>query len=780
MECEKCSLNKNKNHFLKGWGSLDASIVFVGEIAEEEDLKAKKLLSGLLGVYFNRTISSYFNMEDIYYTTALKCRPIGWRSTAVKNDDIFICREDLKNELDNLKNKKVIVAMGNIALRSLIKSKNAQIMKYRGNPIWSDEFQCWIFPVLNIVTVFKVPQYQSVFLMDLIKIKQLLNSSFSIQNNLPQTYILTNREDLERELNNLSTKGVYAIDIETSGFDWNKDIIGGISFCYSSDKTFYVPLKDGDGNKYWEDEVEILKRITQTDAKKVFANGKFDIKFLTINGSPVKNFYFDVILAHSIIDENLQGMHDIKTLSNLYLNLNHYEQELEDYKKKNKECKENYLKIPLAILGKYGAIDSWVTFELYKIFIKKLVEEELFKFHHDFQIPLSNFLMEMELNGVYVFEDKALKLKEDCLKEMDEIQKKLNELIGESINLNSNKQLSNAIKKMGLKIPKGGMTATGLVATSEECMQKISEMNPQCELPQLIIRYRKNAKIVSTFVDGMLKLRDENGRVHPDFIQHDVVTGRVVTRNPNLQGIPRDNRVRSLFGVPFGKKLVEMDYNAAEVRVWAHYINDKNLIDAFKEDIDIYKYMAQKIFGVPIDQVTHDQRQQMKGVVLGLMYGRGVWSIADEFKMSVEDAQLIVNSFFQQFPNALRWMNLTKKFLKEKGYVRSLFGRKRRLLGVNSFNEQIREEAYRQSINFPIQSSTSDLNFLVGMRTMEQSKKQNLKVKVILAVHDSLLFEADEKDVDPFIKIINEQIEKIPLRVPLKNDIKVSECWSKT
>jgi DNA polymerase-1 len=223
-----------------------------------------------------------------------------------------------------------------------------------------------------------------------------------------------------------------------------------------------------------------------------------------------------------------------------------------------------------------------------------------------------------------------------------------------------------------------------------------------------------------------------------------------------------------------------MDYNAAEVRVWAHYINDKNLIDAFKKDLDIYKYMAQKIFGVPIDQVTHDQRQQMKGVVLGLMYGRGVWSIADEFKMSVEDAQLIVNSFFQQFPNALRWMNLTKKFLKEKGYVRSLFGRKRRLLGVNSFNEQIREEAYRQSINFPIQSSTSDLNFLVGMRTMEQSKKQNLKVKAILAVHDSLLFEADEKDVDPFIKIINEQIEKIPLRVPLKNDIKVSECWSKT
>lgn len=779
MECEKCSLSKNKKSYLKGWGSLNSSIVFVGEIAEEEDLKARKLLSGLLGKYFNRIISSYFDVTDIYYTTALKCRPIGFRSTAVKNDDIFICREDLVNELNALKNKKVIVAMGNIALRSLIKSKNAQIMKYRGNPIWSEEFNCWIFPTLNIATVFRTPQYQSVFIMDLMKIKNLLNSS-DTESKLPQTYILTRKEDLERELNNLATKGVYALDIETSGFDWKNDIIGGISFCYSSDKAFYVPLRDGDGNIYWDNEDEILRRIVQTDAKKVFANGKFDIKFLTYRGIPVKNFYFDVILAHSIIDENLQGMHDIKTLANLYLNLNHYEQELEDYKKKNKECKENYLKIPLSILGKYGAMDSWVTFELYKIFIKKLIEEELLKFHCNFQIPLSNFLMEMELNGVYFFEDKALKLKEECLKEMEEIKKRIDELLGMSINLNSNKQLSDAIKKLKLKIPKGGTTSTGLIATSEEMMQKISSLNPQSEFPSLIIKYRKNMKIVSTFVDGILKLRDKDGRVHPEFVQHDVVTGRVVTRNPNLQGIPRDNRIRNLFGVPPGKKLIEMDYNAAEVRVWAHYINDENLINAFKEGIDIYKYMAQKVFGISIDQVTKEQRQQMKGVVLGLMYGRGVWSIADEFNMSVEDAQLIVNSFFQQFPNALKWMNATKMFLKEYGFVRSLFGRKRRLPGVNSFNEQIKEEAYRQAINFPIQSSTSDLNFLIGMKTMEESKKRNLNVKVILAIHDSLLFEADEKDVDAFIKIINEQIEKIPLRVPLKNDINVGECWTKT
>lgn len=763
-----------------GWGSPNATYVFVIDSAEDEDLEKEKLFSGDYGIFFRRLLGQVgISLSDCYFTSALKCRSKNWRSTQVKNDDIFLCNDILRVELNGLPNKKIIVALGNIALRSLLRSKTAQITKCRG--ILFDTTFGKVLPTFNVGTLHRSPQYLSVFIHDLTLAKNFVDGK-TFSPILPKIEIITNENRLNEILTYIETKvGVMSLDIETSGFNWRKDIIGGVSFCFNDNQSFYVPLLI-EGKPVWNDSRTILTRLAQSNCKKVLANGKFDIKFFRHLGIDVKNFYFDVIIAHTLIDENLQGMHDIKTLAGLYLGINNYEEELENYKKEHKECKKNYLLIPTHILGKYAALDAWVTYKLYKIFLKKLVEEDCLKYLLSFQMPLSNFLMAMEENGVYLDEVWAMKLKEECEKELCEIKANIFKIANREFNLNSPQQLVEVIKSLNLKVPKGKVTSTGNISTSEESLLEIQKLNEGHPFPSLLIQYRKNFKVVSAFVDGIMKLRDENGRVHPIFSQHEVVTGRVSTREPNLQGIPRDNRVRGLFAASSSDyKIIELDYNAAEVRIWAHLVNDPNLIADLNSGIDIYKAMAKRIWGIDVESVTKEQRQQMKGVVLGLMYGRGVWSIADEFGLPIEEAQFIVDSFFQQYPKALQWMNQIKRGLKLNGFVKSMFGRKRRLYGVYSLDKFTVEEAYRQAINYPVQSSTSDLNFLIGMRVFERIKQENLDCRPILAVHDSLLFECHNSVVEKFRTFLKEEIDKISkkLVVDLKVDITVGDRWHK-
>ncbi|MEM3509409.1 MAG: DNA polymerase [Candidatus Aenigmatarchaeota archaeon] len=784
MDCknERCSFYKFNKNYLNGWGNVNAQYVFVYDSPEDDDIKNKKLLSGNFGVFVKKLLNQVgISITDCYFTTALKCKSKNWRSSIVKNEDIFLCNEILRIELSNLSNKKLIVALGNIALRSLLKSKTAQITKYRG--VFYDTSFGKVFPTFNIGALYNSPQYLGVFLHDLFKAKLYVEGKLVNKFNLPKIEIIRDEERLEQILSYIENKvGVLSLDIETSGFNWRKDVIGGVSFCFNDNEAFYVPLLDRGELPIWKDSFSILKRLAQCKAKKVFANGKFDIKFFRFLGIDVTNFYFDVILAHSLIDENLQGMHDIKTLAGLYLGIDKYEQELEDYKKHHKECKENYLLIPIEVLGKYAALDAWVTYELFKIFLRKLHEEDCLDYLLRFQIPLSNFLMRMEENGVYLDEKWAQKLKAECEDELYKLKKQIFEITKREFNLNSPQQLIEVIKELGLKVSKGKVTNGGKISTSEDALEEMQKLNPNHPFPSLLIQYRKKFKVISAFVDGIMKLRDENGRVHPIFSQHEVVTGRVSTREPNLQGIPRDNSVRGLFASPKSdRKIIEVDYNAAEVRVWAYLINDDALKSDFKLGIDIYKAMANRIFGISVEKVTPEQRQQMKGVVLGLMYGRGVWSLADEFKVPVEEAQYIIDSFFQKYPKALQWMNYTKKFLKLNGYVRSPLGRKRRLYGIYSFNPVVVEEAYRQAINFPVQSFSSDLNFLIGMKVYEQMQEKKLDGEPILAVHDSLLFEAAEKDVSEIVKIIEEEVEKMSnqLKIPLVVEVNVGERWQK-
>jgi DNA polymerase-1 len=777
MGCESCSFEKFKNNFINGRGEFNSPLIFVGEIPEDEDLDRKVLMNGKVGVFFNRLLKTIgISVMDCYFTVALKCRPKIWKKQPFKNDDIFSCNEILRIELLKLTKKKVIVAMGNVALRSLLKSRTAQITKYRGAPIWSNEFNCYILPTFNVGALYRNPQYTSVFLADLTKAKYLLEGKFSFS--LPQCVIVRDRMLLNELLSKIEKIGVFALDLETSGFDWEKDVIGGVSICFEDNKSYYIPLVER-GVNVWDNSFEILKRIGESNAKKVLANGKFDIKFFRHLGINFKNFYFDVILAHALIDENLQGMHDLKTLAGLYLNIDHYEKELDEYIKLHKECKENYLNVPVDILGKYGALDAWVTFRLFKIFLKELVKEGCLKYLLKFQIPLSNFLMMMEERGVYVDEEWSLNLKKKYNEEMEKIQNEIFKLVGKNFNLNSPKQLIEVIKTLKLKLPHK-YTPTGSISTSEDSLLAIQKLNPDNMFPTLLLNYRKNFKAVTAFIDGILKLRDSEGRVHPSFMQHSIVTGRVATQEPNLQGIPRNNDIKGMFKAKDGYKIVAMDYNAAEVRVWAYCINDENLIKDFESNVDIYKMMAQRVFGIKIEDVTKEQRQQMKGVVLGLMYGRGVWSIADEFNLTIDDAQFIVDSFFQHYPNSLKWIDKTKREAKINGFVKSLFGRKRRLWGVESFDDGVREEAYRQAINFPIQSSTSDLNFLIGMRINEECLKEKLDAHPILAIHDSLLFEVKDQDVDKFVNIVKEQISRTKLgKITLVSDIVVSDRWQK-
>ena len=504
-------------------------------------------------------------------------------------------------------------------------------------------------------------------------------------------------------------------------------------------------------------------------------NYKFDWLILHRAGIQIKGKPFDTMIAAYLIDATQKIKMD--ELSKKYL---------------------NYEPVPIeALIGKgkrqismadltpeevylYACEDADITLRLYEIFSEQLTKDELDDVAKTVEFPLMEVLAEIEYQGVKLDVGMLGGFSEDLATDLKELEKQIYEKAGEEFNINSPQQLGTILfDKLGL--PAGKKTKTGQYSTNESVLTKLAV---KYEMPDLILEYRQLAKLKSTYVDALPSIVDETtGRIHTDFNQSVAATGRLSSSNPNLQNIPirtkRGREIRKAFIADEGFKMMSADYSQVELRVIAHIAKDEAMIEAFKNGEDIHSRTAKEIFHLDsLDDVTADHRRKAKEVNFGIPYGLSAYGLAQNLGIENSEGKEMIDEYFERFPNILNYINDTKQFAKEHGYVKTLIGRRRYVPDINSGNWNVRGFAERVAINMPIQGTAADVIKLAMINIHNWLKDNNKKSRMLLQVHDELIFEIHESELDEVPKKIEELMESaFEMDVPLKVEAGIGENW---
>ncbi|MBF0478548.1 MAG: DNA polymerase I [Candidatus Omnitrophica bacterium] len=443
------------------------------------------------------------------------------------------------------------------------------------------------------------------------------------------------------------------------------------------------------------------------------------------------------------------------------------------------ELVAKYLKISLDEKAKSASMTQ-AAFDLYLPLKRELEEKTLLKLFNTIEMPLAEVLADMEKEGICIDVDFLHDFSKSCEQKIGELQKKLYTIAGEEFNLNSPKQLSQILFEK-LKLPAGKKTKTGL-STDEEVLLKLAKDH---EFPALILEYRQIAKLKSTYIDALPKLVNSvTGRVHGEFFQTGTETGRFSSRNPNLQNIPirteLGREIRKAF-IPSDKNriLVAADYSQIELRILAHLSHDEELTRSFKEGLDIHQRTAALMFGVKEDQVTKDMRYSAKRVNFGIVYGMSAYGLARDLNVSFKEAQDFIDRYFVTYPRVKEYMDATIKECEEKGYVVTLLNRRRYIPEINNTNNSIRQFAQRQAINTPVQGSAADLIKMAMVQIFYELNKKKLSSKMILTVHDELVFDTVKSEKEELTKMVTELMENpLKLSVPIVVTVKSGHNWA--
>ena len=510
------------------------------------------------------------------------------------------------------------------------------------------------------------------------------------------------------------------------------------------------------------------------DVCKVSADVKSDMVLLKGYGVNFTSSYFDLGVAAYIINP-LKNTYDISTMALDYLSVN-----LKDDKDifgtgKNKKT---LLELPEKELGDYVS-ECICAQEMLKACLKdKISEEGQEKLFYEMELPLVWVLASMEINGVLIDKPRLTDFNEGLKVNIDVLEKEIYALAGEEFNLNSPKQLGVILfEKMGMKPPK--KTKTGY-STNAEVLEKLSEEH---EIVRKILEYRQLAKLKSTYGDGLLAVIDEaTGRVYSKFNQTVTVTGRISSQDPNLQNIPvrteLGRELRKMFVAQEGCVFVDADYSQIELRVLAHISEDEALCNAFNTGVDVHTLTASGVFGVELDEVTPTMRSRAKTVNFGIIYGMGDYSLAKDLGISVKEAREYINNYFDKYRGVDRYMNSIIESTKEKGYVETMFLRRRKITEINSSNFMLRSAAERMTRNTPIQGSAADIIKLAMVTVERRLREENLKSRLILQIHDELIIEAFEEEVEKVKDILMTSMENAAkLSVPLEAEAKCGKSW---
>lgn len=576
-------------------------------------------------------------------------------------------------------------------------------------------------------------------------------------------------------VNNLLKQKVVCFDTETTSLNELEAELVGMSFSYKKGLAYYIPLSEDQGEVL--QTLEIFRPFFEKeDLVKVAHNLKFDYKILKRYDITVKGAMFDTMIAHYLL--NPDGRHGMDYLSEVYLNYKPVSIETIIGKKGKKQG--SFRDADLRTQTDYAAEDADVTFQLYELFAPQLKKENLEDLFFSIEMPLMEVLAKMELEGISLDEKWLAQESIDLENDLRQLESKIFEISGEEFNMNSPKQLGEILfEKMQLD-PKAKKTKTGQYATSEDVLQKLSSKH---EIIKHILEYRTYQKLKSTYVDALpSQIEKSDNRVHTNFSQTTAATGRLASVNPNLQNIPirtlRGQQIRGAFVSAEGKKIISADYSQIELRLIAEISGEDNMIKAFQNGEDIHASTAAKLFNIPLEEVSKTQRSQAKTVNFGIIYGQGAFALAEQTGLSRTEAKQMIEAYFETYPKLKEYMAEQVRKAREVGYVETLLGRKRHLKDINSNNFVVRGHAERNAVNAPVQGSAADVVKMAMIKIQKELEKEKLQTKMLLQVHDELIFEAPIDEVEVAKNIIKMEMENaVETQVPLLVEVGVGNNW---
>ena len=587
-------------------------------------------------------------------------------------------------------------------------------------------------------------------------------------------------ESLETLVKEWCQSEKISIDVETTSIQPARAEIVGYSLSTQPGQAYYVPVRGPAGQQVIQppDAIRCLKPLLEnTHVKKIGQNLKYDLVVLRRAGIRVAGVAFDTMIASYLLEAGRRG-HSLDALALHYLG--HETIKIESLIGKGKDQRKMD-EVPLKEITDYAAEDADVPLQLEPLLSEQLNQNELGTLFANLEMPLVEILAEMEATGIRVDTKRLNKLSKQFGTRLDELEGEIYELAGESFNIASPKQLAHILFET-LELPIIKKTKTG-ASTDADVLEQLADLHP---LPAKIIEYRQFAKLKNTYVDALPDLvHPETGRVHASFNQVVAATGRLSSSDPNLQNIPirseEGREIRSAF-LPAkpGWKLLGADYSQIELRVLAHYADDEALIAAFDRDEDIHALVASQIHNVPLTEVTQSMRRGAKAVNFGVIYGQSPFGLAKALHIDREEAAEFIDAYFARYPRIDTFLKRTLEDCHKHGYVTTLFGRRREIRGIRTETAgRQRNLAERMAINTVIQGSAADLMKQSMINIYQRFEKESFESKMLLQIHDELVFEVPPSELDNLEPCVREEMESVAkLAVPLKVDVKCGETWA--
>lgn len=595
--------------------------------------------------------------------------------------------------------------------------------------------------------------------------------------NTPHDYILVNtKEEQEALAKQLATLSSFCFDTESTGLDANLAAIVGLSFAFEKGKAYYVPTP-ADRDQAQE-VINIFKPVLENEQiEKIGQNIKYDILLLARYQVAVKGPIFDTMLAHYLIDPDTR--HGMDVLAENYLNYKPLSiTELIGSKGKKQG---NMRDVELEIIKEYAAEDADITLQLKEIFKPLLEETNTLDLANEVEFPLVYVLSEIERNGVRIDTDALQQFSQNLEIDIRQLEETIYEKAGVNFNIASPKQLGEVLFDKLKLDPKAKKTKTGQYKTGEDVLLALAYKS---DIVQDILSFRQLQKLKSTYVDALPGLiNPDTGLIHTSYNQAVAATGRLSSTNPNLQNIPirteRGREVRKAF-IPRHENnvILSADYSQIELRLIAELSKDPNMMEAFTSGHDIHRATAARVYGLELEEVTSDQRRNAKAVNFGIIYGQSAFGLSQSLAIPRKEAAEIIDQYFSQYAGIKKYMSEVLDFAKENGYVETILKRRRYLRDINSANMTVRGFAERNAINAPIQGSAADLIKIAMLGIQKEITEQGLSGKMIMQVHDELVFDVPENEVEIFKEIIQTKMTTaIKTEIPLVVEIGQGKNW---
>ncbi|WP_107039440.1 DNA polymerase I [Brumimicrobium mesophilum] len=598
----------------------------------------------------------------------------------------------------------------------------------------------------------------------------------SLETEKANYHFVETEEEQQKLISTLLEQKSVCFDTETSSLEARNADLVGIAFSFKAKEAYYVPFPEE-----FEKAKSLLEKFapffTSEKIEKVAHNIKYDEQVINRYGIKIKGPRFDTMIAHYLLSpDSRHGMDDLATYY-----LNYTTVPIENLIGKKGKNQKSMRDLEQKDIVDYACEDADITWQLKELFEPEIQKDHLKELFYNMEMPLTSVLKAMEQVGIQLDIESLKAFSEELEITLNEITEKVLELAGVEFNLDSPKQLGEVLFETLEISKKPKKTKTGQYSTSEDTLQK--HVNDH-EIIPLILDYRSLRKLKSTYVDPLPTLVDEqDGRLHTHYMQTVAATGRLSSTNPNLQNIPirtpKGREIRKAFVAKNDDHyLMAADYSQIELRIIAALSGDKNMIEAFQNKLDIHAATAAKVYGIEIDEVTREQRSNAKAVNFGIIYGQSAFGLSQNLGISRREAKSIIDSYFEQYPTIKSYMDKAKEEAKEHGYVETIMKRRRYLPDIHSSNAIVRGFAERNAINAPIQGSAADIIKVAMINIYNKMREQNLTSRMLLQVHDELVFDVLKSEKDIVSKIVKEEMEgAVKLVVPLDIEMEFATNW---